>query len=34
MPLRSQQQLHTQGFLDVLTGKNPEDSILAVEVMQ
>jgi hypothetical protein len=35
MPLRCQQELHTQGFSGVSTGKNPEDSNLAsVEAMQ
>jgi hypothetical protein len=35
VPLRCQQELHTQGFLGVPTGKNPEDSNLAsVEAMQ
>jgi hypothetical protein len=29
MPLRCQQELHTEGFLGVPTGKNPEDSNLA-----
>jgi hypothetical protein len=33
--LGCQQELHTQGFLGVLTGKNPEDSIVpSVEAMQ
>jgi hypothetical protein len=35
VPLRCQQELHTQGFLGVPTGKIPEDSNLAsVEAMQ
>jgi hypothetical protein len=35
VPLRCQQELLTQGFLGVSTGKNPEDSNLAsVEAMQ
>jgi hypothetical protein len=35
MPLRRQQDLHTIGILGVPTGKNPEDSNLAiVEDMQ
>jgi hypothetical protein len=35
VPLHCQQELHTLGFLDVLTGKNPKDSNLAsVEAMQ
>jgi hypothetical protein len=35
MPLRCQQELHTQRFLDIPTGKNPEDSNLAsAETMQ
>jgi hypothetical protein len=35
VPLRCQQELHTQGFLGVPTGKNPEDSNPAiVEAMQ
>jgi hypothetical protein len=35
VPLRCQQELHTQGSLGVSTGKNPEDSNLAsVEAMQ
>jgi hypothetical protein len=31
VPLGSQQELHSRGFLGVPTGKNPEES---VEVMQ
>jgi hypothetical protein len=35
VPLSCQQKLHTQGFLDVPTAKNPEDPNLAsVEAMQ
>jgi hypothetical protein len=35
VPLCCQQELHSQGFLGVPIGKNPEDSVLAsVEAMQ
>jgi hypothetical protein len=35
VPLRCQQELHTQGFPGVPTGKHPEDSnLMSVEAMQ